>query len=588
VSYPRALLVIALLALGACTDRVTDPAVDPGGKTDPEPKPAPIPLGVYEVVLTGLDGSDGANLSKAVAVPAGPSDALNPVATGITLEQVSFSSFTEGARGQGGHRYISVTFRVRNATGSAVSNLTYIPVMRATTIAGTPFSSLVLFNGSTASASIAQNMVPTGAAFLGEDLSLRTRYIDVLQAFTEAEVAAIALPAGVTGIFPYGFVVSNPTSTTNRTLPNATDPNEYSGMVTFAFRFPLQASANADPFTVAFQVLAVQDTETRITESMEEGQDTSAVRRIRERATSLGATTTTVLNGSTAAAPEIADYPGQRQLCSVRTAGTAASPTRFINNPAAYTQLAVLYSGENMNACNAYFRGGTANRPATNVPFNVTLKAVDHYGNVITTAVDTVVLQQQSGPPVTLTPRAALVGGERGLQVTYADYGTSALQGVGRRNRGSRGLLVAGVTRTWTAGPLGTSTDWHIGANWSPAAAPMSLDSVVVPAAAPVDPVLAANVSILGVTVEDGATISLNAFDLTAGGNVFTGLTGGITNTTGRLVLTGTAKTIQGRVPRLRVSGTYSLTGNLTARAPIQVDAGRLTAGTYRLQAESN
>jgi len=95
-------------------------------------------------------------------------------------------------------------------------------------------------------------------------------------------------------------------------------------------------------------------------------------------------------------------------------------------------------------------------------------------------------------------------------------------------------------------------------------------------------------VSVEGVTVEDVALIALGAFNLTANANVTAGLTGGITNTSGQLILTGTAKTVQGKLPRLRVTGTYSLTGNTTARAPIQVDAGRLTASAFRLQAESN
>ena len=322
-----------------------------------------------------------------------------------------------------------------------------------------------------------------------------------------------------------------------------------------------------------------------MTESIEEAQDTAAVRMIRERASSLGATTVTVLNGSTTMHPAVADYPGQRQLCSVRTAGTAATPTTFITNPAAYSRVMLLRPGESRNTCDAYFRSGTPGRPATNVPFTVTALAMDRYGNLKTTAVDTLHLVQQSGPTVTLGPNAVFTAGQVPMTMTYSDYGSSLMGAVGRRNEGWRDIPVAGVTRTWEGD---VSTDWHTNGNWSPAAVPMSLDSVVVPLAAPLDPVLAANVSVEGVTVEDGATISLNAFDLTASGNVFAGLTGGITNTTGRLVLAGTARTVQGRLPRLRVTGTYSLSANVTARAPLQVEAGRLTAATYRLQMESN
>ncbi|HET6764859.1 MAG TPA: hypothetical protein VFH27_14340, partial [Longimicrobiaceae bacterium] len=80
----------------------------------------------------------------------------------------------------------------------------------------------------------------------------------------------------------------------------------------------------------------------------------------------------------------------------------------------------------------------------------------------------------------------------------------------------------------------------------------------------------------------------LNAFDMTASANVTAGTTGGITNTSGRLFLAGTAKTVEGKLPVLRVTGTYSLTANVTSRAPVQVDAGRLTVSALRLQVDSN
>jgi hypothetical protein len=585
VSYSRALTALALLALAACTDRAADPTATP----DPDPTPAPTALGVYEIHISGADGSNAnvAGLNRAIAVPAdgGPSNALNPVTSGFALEFVSSSVFTDGTRGQGGQRYLSATYRVRNNTGAPVTNLTFIPVTRANTVAGTPFSTLQLFNGGAASPSIAAQLVPTGAVALGEDGSMRSRYPDVLQVFTEAEVAAIALPAGTTGIFPYGFVTTNPDAANNRIIPVSSDANDWDGMVTFAFRYPMQATSAADPYNVAFQVLAVQDTETRLTESIEEAQDTAAVRKARARATALAATTVTVLNGSPAVAPDVPDYPGQRQICSPRTAGTAASPVTNIIRPAGYRQIALLYPGETMDPCGAYFRTGTPGRPATNVPFTVTAKAVDLYGNVITTAVDSVGLAQKSGPTVTLGASQNLVSGSANLTLTYSDYGTAVLGGVGRRNDGWRDMMVAGVTRTWTGA---VSTDWHTGGNWSPAAVPMMLDSVIIPLAAPLDPLLAANVEVAGVTVEDAATLGLGAFNLTATGDVKAGLSGGITNTSGRLFLAGVARTVEGRLPTVTVTGTYSLSGNLNSRASLRVQGGRLRASAFRIRTESN
>jgi hypothetical protein len=258
-----------------------------------------------------------------------------------------------------------------------------------------------------------------------------------------------------------------------------------------------------------------------------------------------------------------------------------------IVSPGAYSDLMILRPGETMNTCTAYFRSGSPGRPATNVPFTVTVKAVDRYGNVKTAQVDSVVLSQLgTSVPATYGPRTALASGSANLLVTYSDYGLSQLMAVGKRIKGDYPINVAGVTRIWTAGAA--TTNWHTNVNWSPAAVPMSLDSVWIPASAVLDPVIASNVTVMGVTVEEAASISLNAFDLTANANVTAGLTGGITNTTGRLILGGTAMTVQGRLPRIRVTGTYSLTGNVTARAPVEVAAGRLTSSTYRLQAESN
>ena len=581
----RTCALLLLAACAACADEKTPttPPVDPGG-----PKEAPTPVGVYQFTLTGIggEGQMSSNVQKVNFTPQGPSTALTVNGGTIQFEQVSSSSFTDGARGQGGQRYVQFTFRVRNGTGADVSNLTMMLVSRASTIAGTPVSSMKKFDGTNADPSIASLVIPTGAVTMGSDLNqMLAPYPDVLQVYTEAEAAGIALPGDVTGIFPTGYVVRSARSNANRTLPATADANQYDGVLTLSLRLPLQASSALDVFSITLQVLAVTDTETKLTESIEEGQDSGAVRRLRDRATTLAATTVTVLNGSTVMDAAVPDYPGQRQICGVRTAGPSGSPTTLMTSPAAYSQLYLMTSGEVLNSCNAYFRGGTPSRPAKDNSFGITLRAMDRYGNQ-KAVVDTVELEQVSGPPYFTNPPAALVGGQVGIDVIFTDYGTSVMGGIGKRMRGVQTIPVAGVTRTWTAG-AGT-TNWNTALNWSPAAVPGTLDSVYVPVAAPLDPALVSNVSIQGVTVEDVALISLGAFDLTAAGNVTTGLTGGITNTSGRLFLTGIAKTVQGKTAPLRVTGTYSLTGNVTSRASIQVDAGRLTVSGFRLQADSN
>ncbi|HEX6040485.1 leishmanolysin-related zinc metalloendopeptidase [Longimicrobium sp.] len=399
---------------------------------------------MYEVTLTGLGSSE--IRSNVLPLEGGlPGAALSPAGS-VALELVSSGTFTEGARGAGGQRYVTAGYRVRNATGRSLNNVTLLLVARSSAIPGTPFSSLVRFDGTAADPSIAGAIAPTGAvAPRGEMDGLRALHPDVLQVFTEAEVAALARPAGVLDVFPVGFVVRPATAeATSRTLPPAASANQYDGVVTFSFRVPLQASASADVYSLAFQVLAIEDTETRMTESIEEGQDTSAVRLLRERAALLGATTVTVLAGSPASGPDVADYPGQRHVCSVRTAGTAAAPAGFITRPGAYTRLALYRPGERVSACDADFRAGTAAAPALNTPYPITLRAMDRYGNVLPGAVDTVALSP-SGPAATVGAAAPLVTGEAGIPVVYQAVGTSVLTGTGRRTRARRSLVVPAV-----------------------------------------------------------------------------------------------------------------------------------------------
>jgi hypothetical protein len=539
---------------------------------------------VYEFTLTGIGTSQ--MRASVAAVPSGPGQALNPLGSGVIFESMSTGSITHGTRGQGGQRYISYTYRVRNSTGANIGNLTMIPVTRSNTIAGTPFSALTLQSGTAASASIAPLVVPAGAVSLTDVGGLRSTDVDVLQVFEESEIAAITPPAGVTGMFPYGFVVRNPSTPGSRALPSTTDTNQFSGALTFAFRYPLQSSSSADPYTISFQAIAIEDTETRVTESIEEGQDSSAVRQVRERAAALGATTVTVLAGSPAADAAVTDYPGQRQICSVRTAGTAGSPTTTITAPGAYALIRVYRPGESADACGAYFRGGTATPAAYNMPYSLTLRAMDLYGNVKTAQVDTVRLESVTGPAVTLPAPAALVSGSKTVTISYSGYGTSLLRAVGRRSRGLESVSVAGITRVWNGD---VSTDWSTGGNWSVGVAPGPLDTVHIPTSRPFYPVLVSNVAVGRVTVDDGVTVDLDGFDLTSNGDVITGTTGGITSTTGRLILAGSDGTVRGRLPRMRVTGIYSVQdGALDARGGVELAGGRLRTNRELVQSASH
>lgn len=434
----------ALLALAACVNDAPPTLSPPEGA----PPPAPRPIGVYEITMTGIGGA--AMRSTVIPVgPAaragGPNATLTIAGSGLVFEQIGSASFTEGGRTNGGQRYISFTYRVRNSTGASLNNITLLAVERTGNISGTPVSSLLKFDGTAASSSIASLVVPTGSAAMRADgVSMDALYPDVLQVLTESEVAAITKPSGVTDIFPYGYMIrtANPEATT-RTIPNASNANQFDGVLTLAFRVPLQPTSSADVFSITFQILAVTDSRTRLTESIEEAQDTGAVRRLRARADQLGVDSVTVLNGSTVLDPSVEDYTEQRQICSFRTAGSAASPVTTNVAPAAYMKMAVILPSESLSSCGAFFRSGSPAAAHQGVAYTINAYAMDRYGNVKTAEVDTLAATQVTGPAFSVSPAsAALASGTASFALTFADWGTAKVRVTGKRNRVERGINV--------------------------------------------------------------------------------------------------------------------------------------------------
>ena len=166
---------------------------------------------------------------------------------------------------------------------------------------------------------------------------------------------------------------------------------------------------------------------------------------------------------------------------------------------------------------------------------------------------------------------------------------------------GSLTVNVKSIRRFWT-GAAGT-TNWETGANWYPdGIKPEPSDTAVVTdsIAGTNFPAVNQNDSIACVDVEDLTpggkipSVSLQAFNLTASGDVCTNSascsagtiigSASITSTSGSLILTGIARTLRGVLPRINVTGTYSLVGNITVSQRIQVQGGRLTNTSFRIQ----
>jgi hypothetical protein len=331
----RALLPLVVLGAAACTD---DSPLRPGDDDDGNrPVPGSRALGMMEITISGI----GTPTMSASALPvrpgallaSGASFALTPVEqggeTGIQLEPYSSGSFTHGERGKGGVRYVYATYRVRNASADSTpyttprENLTFLAASTNKTLGETAVSQLRRFDGVALDALAATGIQPTGAAMEGPAGEVVSRMPDVLQVLTEAELAPLQAlaPAGVE-LFPYGFVVRHAASTATRTLAPGPAPGDVEGVVTFAFKLPLQASAAEDPFTVSAIFLAVDDDETRVTPSLEE-QSPAGESAFLARAQALGATMKTVLPSGCSL---LGDPKDTRMVCPVRTAGPSAGP----------------------------------------------------------------------------------------------------------------------------------------------------------------------------------------------------------------------------------------------------------------------
>ena len=354
-----------LWAIGLAAGLVAcvDDAVSPAQRAN-EPAARPRTLGVVEVTISGIGTGaerstaisardvgelqslraapaiDGSGTAPGGLAPQGftlPYDGADGGDGTIQLEPVSTGSFTVGTRVTGGYRYVYAAYRVRNAQADGTpyetprKNLTFYAVDTDGTIGKTAVSSLRRFDGGAADPDLAAQLIPTGAVVRNpQSLEIEPAGPDVLQVLTETEAETILSLAGegVVDVFPYGFVVRNPSDPTCRTLLPDPSPGQFDGVVTFTFKVPLQASAADDPFTVSVVFLAVDDDEVRITQATEE-HTRAGHAAFDARAAAIGAGVLTLLpsGGGTVWTDRAA-----RLLCEVRVAGPAGSPAATLTS----------------------------------------------------------------------------------------------------------------------------------------------------------------------------------------------------------------------------------------------------------------
>lgn len=353
---PRAVLTLVLATL-ACSDVPVAPPLLP----EPVPPPAKV-LGVVQMRVT-VTGSGGVRTSTSF-FPAGSfrssgarftlsEPAQEGGAIGPLFEMLpGAGSFTYGTPGAGGYRYVFASAKVRNAGETTTTppdtiafttpkrNLSMIAIEVPEGggfdgIPGTPFSGLTKFNGTAADPAIAEGIVPTGAVKDPLGGPITTHSPDALQVFTEAEAA---LASSDFAVFPYGYMIHHVSETNTRTLAANPGPNQYDGIITLGLKIPLQPNPADDVYGFSMFFVLREDTETRITQSIEE-QDAAGQAAFEAKVASLaggpdGLDGITILPGGSYGGSISAPV---RKLCAVRIAGTPTSPTAWLDGSAAAT-----------------------------------------------------------------------------------------------------------------------------------------------------------------------------------------------------------------------------------------------------------
>ncbi len=163
--------------------------------------------------------------------------------------------------------------------------------------------------------------------------------------------------------------------------------------------------------------------------------------------------------------------------------------------------------------------------------------------------------------------------------VTGVRYGNPAITATSGGLNGSMLFDVTGTVRNWNGL---VSTDWQNAANWNGGYTPALVDTASVSGSPPNQPALTTAVATGAIVVADGLAINLGAFNMTLSGHATTGQsTGGVTGTTGKLILAGPAGTFGGRFSLVEITGIYAQDADARVTAPITVLSGLLRTPSF-------
>jgi hypothetical protein len=210
----------------------------------------------------------------------------------------------------------------------------------------------------------------------------------------------------------------------------------------------------------------------------------------------------------------------------------------------------------------------------------VTVQAKDQYGNDVTVGGATVALSTDLG---TVGPVTDAGNGTYTADLTHTGANgtatvTGTLNGTPITDNAQVSFQAGGIQRTWT-GLAGSG--WNTAGSWSPRGTPTTSDTIVINGGGTQPQVTDADKTILRLVMTSaGGTLDLNGFRLTITGDA---VASGGTVSDGTVVMSGSARTIQGTFPSLLVTGSAAASGSTRAKGAVTVTNGTLTVTNQTL-----
>ncbi|SMB86075.1 hypothetical protein [Deinococcus hopiensis] len=349
---PASLLLTAALLSGCGQFQAPAEPSTPGPPVPGKPTSEDI-VGLLEIKIEGIGEGAPAKAEARFISPTSlkltdqSSTAVTDTGLNFTRTRVAFvDDETQGTR------YVTSVFDLSNTTDRAFANLTlYAVSIPGTTLGGTAVRNIfdALGNAIT-SPERAQGMLPThGMRFEGRGIQVSPTNAD-LQVFMPEEAAAMktqaaALTPPLNGdVLEYGFVARNLSGGRSIAAGSAgvCSVDACKGTFTIGYKFLKESPRNVNPWAFTLYFVVADETDTRVTVSSEDDPAAAIT-----RANALSPTSQLAVFG-TNTATTVANSR-IRWTCTLRTAGPAESPAKYLGFASGSTTCNGVWTTSNWN-----------------------------------------------------------------------------------------------------------------------------------------------------------------------------------------------------------------------------------------------